>query len=230
MTNDNICSCIDCVVGWKNFKLLSDDELVSINSQRYEAVFKPGESVFKQGTPASSIVFMSGGLAKIYMDTPGNKNFILSINGPGQMIIGPGMYTDSRHIFSMTALNDVRCCFIETGVIKKLVKKNADFAEAILTDISYKSQRYIYKLLSMTQKKMPGRVAEVLLYLADGVFKKDKFIMILTRQELADMSGMAKESVVRILRDFSDEEIISSENQQFEILKKDKLIMICENG
>ncbi len=82
----------------------------------------------------------------------------------------------------------------------------------------------------MTQKKMPGRVAEVLLYLANSVFKKDKFTMFLTRQELADMSGMAKESVVRILKDFSDEEIIFSENKQFGILKKEKLIMICENG
>lgn len=146
------------------------------------------------------------------------------------MIIGPGIYTNSRHIFSVTALNDVRACFIETKFIKDMVKENSDFAESLLKDVSYKAQRNIYKLLSMTQKKMPGRVAEILLYLADKVFESDKFTMILSRQELAEMSGMAKESVVRILKDFADEGIISSGCPQFEILKKDKLIMICENG
>jgi len=160
----------------------------------------------------------------------GNRNFLLSIAAPGEMLIGPGIYTDSRHIFSITALNDVRACFIETRFIKEMVKKNADFAEALLTDVSYKAQSNIYKLLSMTQKKMPGRVAEILLYLADKVFKSDRFTMILTRKELAEMSGMAKESVVRILKDFAEEGIINTACPQFEILKKDKLIMICENG
>ncbi len=230
MTNTNICSCVDCLVGWSNFKHLTKKQLEYVNGKRYEAVFKPGESIFKQGTPASNVVFLSAGLAKIYMDIAGNKSFLMSISGQGELIIGPGMYTDAGHVFSMTALNDVRTCFIETSVIKELVLENPKFAEGLLVDISYKSQRNIYKLMSMTQKKMPGRVAEILLYLANKVFKSDKFTMILTRQELADMAGIAKESVVRILKDFADERIISSGCPQFEILDKDKLIMICENG
>lgn len=230
MAKGNICSCIDCVVGWNNFKTLSKEQLAHVNENRFEAVFRPGENIFKQGSPTSNAVFLSAGLAKVYIEGQGQKNFILSITGPGRMVIGPGLYTDSRHIFSMTAITDARCCFIESNIIKKLVKDNADFADELIRDISYKAQKNIYKLLSMTQKKMPGRVAEVLLYLADVVFKKDKFTMILTRQELADMAAMAKESVVRILKEFSEEGIISTGCPEFEILDKKKLIMICENG
>ncbi|MEZ4999758.1 MAG: helix-turn-helix domain-containing protein [Bacteroidales bacterium] len=75
----------------------------------------------------------------------------------------------------------------------------------------------------MTQKKMPGRVAEILLYLADSVFDSDEFTMLLSRQELADMSGMAKESVVRILKEFSNEGIIDSGCPRFRILDREKL-------
>ncbi|MEE4115291.1 MAG: Crp/Fnr family transcriptional regulator [Marinilabiliaceae bacterium] len=230
MVKGNICNCVDCVEGWRNFKTLTKEQLAFVNENRFEALFKPGENIFKQGSPTSNAVFLSAGLAKVYMEGQGRKDFILSISGPGEMVIGPGLYTDSRHIFSMTAINDARCCFIDAGIIKQLVRDNKDFAEALITDISYKAQRNIYKLLSMTQKKMPGRVAEVLLYLADRVFKKDKFTMILTRQELADMAAMAKESVVRILKEFSDEGIISTGCPEFEIHDKKKLIMICENG
>lgn len=230
MAKGNLCNCVDCVVGWKCFNVLNKDQLAFLNDNRFEATFNPGETIFKQGSPASHAVFLSAGLVKVYLEGQGNKNFLLSVTGTGQMIIGPGIYTNSRHIFSVTALNDVRACFIETKFIKDMVKENSDFAESLLKDLSYKSQKNIYKLLSMTQKKMPGRVAEILLYLADKVFESDKFTMILSRQELAEMSGMAKESVVRILKDFADEGIISSGCPQFEILKKDKLIMICENG
>lgn len=230
MRNGNICSCIDCVVGWKYFQTLTDDQRAFMNENRFEAVFKPGETIFKQGSPATNAVFLSAGLAKTYMEGQGNKSLLLSVASPGQMIIGPGFYTDSRHIFSMTALSDLRACFIEARFIKDMVRENPDFAEDLLGDVSRKAERNMNRLLSMTQKKMPGRVAETLLYLADEVFESDKFTMILSRQELADMSGMAKESVVRILKDFADEGIISSGCPQFEILKKDKLIMICENG
>jgi CRP-like cAMP-binding protein len=230
MVKSNLCDCLDRAVGWKSFECLTAEELTFVNEKRFETVFKPGENIFKQGSPASSAVFLSAGLAKVYMEGQGNKNLLLSIAKPGMMMIGPGIYTNSRHVFSVTALNDVRTCFIEADIIKELVKKNSSFAEALLIDVSEKAQRNIYKLLSMTQKKMPGRVAEILLDLADNVFESDKFTMILSRQELAEMSGMAKESVVRILKDFADEGIISSGCPQFEILKKDKLIMICENG
>lgn len=230
MTKGNLCNCVNCAVGWKSFDVLTHEQLTFLNDNRFEATFKPGEIIFKQGSPASNAVFLSEGMAKVYMEGQGNKNFLLSVAKPGEMIIGPGIYTDSRHIFSLTALNDLRACFIDARFIKDLVKVNSAFAENIVIDISYKAQKNIYKLLSMTQKKMPGRVAEILLYLADKVFESDKFTMILSRQELAEMSGMAKESVVRILKDFADEGIISSGCTNFEILKKDKLIMICENG
>jgi CRP/FNR family transcriptional regulator len=230
MANINLCNCVDCVVGWKCFKGLEKDQLSLLDQNRFEATFKPGENIFKQGSPASNAVFLSSGLAKLYMEGQGDKNFLLSIARPGEMIIGPGIYTNSRHIYSATALNETKTCFIDAKFIKEMVKTNSCFAEALLTDISYDAQKNIFKLLSMTQKKMPGRVAEVILYLANKIFENDKFEMILTRQELAEMSGMAKESVVRILKDFADEGIISSAGHQFEILKKDKLIMICENG
>ena len=230
MGKNNLCSCENCVVGWKYFEVLTEEQLRYVNGRRFETTFRPGENIFKQGSPASNAVFLSAGMAKVYMEGQGNKNFILSIAKPGQMIIGPGLYTNSQHIFSLSALNDVRCCFIDAGVIKELVRESNDFAEALLKDVSQKAQRNIYKLLSMTQKKMPGRVAEILLYLADKVFESDSFTMILSRQELADMAGMAKESVVRILKDLSDEGIISSGCPQFEIIDREKLTMICENG
>lgn len=230
MHSDNLCNCKNCESKWKNFDTLTKEQLEYVNARRFETFFKPGENVFKQGSPTSNAVFLSSGMAKIYMEGQGHKDFILSVAKPGMMIIGPGIYTNSRHIFSMSTLTDVRCCFIESSVIKEMVRKNSDFAEALLEDVSHKAQRNIYKLLSMTQKKMPGRVAEILLYLADQVFESDKFTMILSRQELADMAGMAKESVVRILKELADEGIVSSGCPQFEILNKDKLTMICENG
>lgn len=230
MSNSNICTREESASVWPAFRALTSDELKYVNQYRFEATFKPGEVIFKQGSPASNAVFLLYGLAKVYMEGQGEKNLIINIEKPGKMLIGPGIYTDYRHIYTVSALNDVRACFIDTNVIRKMVKDNSEFAESLLKDISLSSQVNFFKLMSMTQKKMPGRVAEVILYLAEEIFESDEFTMILSRQELADMAGMAKESVVRILKEFSNEGIIDSGCPNFRILDREKLKMISING
>jgi len=230
MAKENICNCVDCDEGWANFKVLTDKELVLLEKSRYEADFRPGEMIIKQSSPASNAVFLRSGMAKIYMEGQGRKNLIVSIAKPGMMLVGPGIYTDSRYSFSVASINEAKVCFISIEVIKDLFRHNKAFAEGILKEMSMISHFYLERLLSMTQKKMPGRVAEVLLYLANEVFNANEFTTLLTRQELADMAGMAKESIVRILKDFSDEGIICSECPDIKILNKDKLQMISDNG
>jgi len=230
MTNENICACANCKDGWKNFTVLSKEQLDFVESKRYEAKFSAGEVIIKQDSPASNVVFLRYGMAKVYMEGQGNKKLIVSIAQPGKMIVGPGIYTDSKHTFSVSALTECIVCFISADVIRMLVKENSEFAEGLITEVSHKAQYNLNRLLSMTQKKMPGRVAEVLLYLADAVYKSDDFKSVLSRQELADLAGMAKESVVRILKDFSDEEIICSDCPGIKILDKEKLKMISING
>jgi len=230
MTKENICNCAECEEGWVNFKILNKQELALLEDNRYEADFRSGEMIIKQSSPASNAVFLRSGMAKIYMEGQGSKNLIISIAKPGMMIVGPGIYTDSRHSFSVSSINGAKVCFISIEVIKSLFMRNKQFAEGVIREMSTAAHFYLNRLLSMTQKKMPGRVAEVLLYLANDVFKSDQFSPLLTRQELADMAGMAKESIVRILKDFSDEGIICSECPDIIIYKKDKLQMISDNG
>ena len=230
MTKENICNCADCEEGWANFRSLNPDQLKTLEANRYEADFRPGEMIIKQSSPASNAVFLRSGMAKIYMEGQGNRNLIVSIARPGMMIVGPGIYTDLRHSFSVASIDNAKACFISVDVLKSLFMQNKNFAEGMIKEMSRMSHFYLERLLSMTQKKMPGRVAEILLYLADQVFGSDEFRPLLTRQELADMAGMAKESIVRILKDFSDEGIICSECPDLKIIDRDKLKMISDNG
>ncbi|MDZ7737627.1 MAG: Crp/Fnr family transcriptional regulator [Bacteroidales bacterium] len=175
MVKENICNCVDCKEGWRGLKSLAEEEFELLERNRYEADFRPGEMILKQSSPASNAVFLRSGMAKIYLEGQGRKNLIISIAKPGMMIMGPGVYTDLRHSFSVSGINEVKACFISVDIIKKLFSTNKVFAEGVIKEMSIMSHFYLDRLLSMTQKKMPGRVAEVLLYLADKVFCSDEF-------------------------------------------------------
>jgi len=223
-------SCETCTHRWKNFQHLTKEELNLVNENRYEATFKPGETIMKQGSPTSNALFMASGMAKTYIEGLNGKNFILSIALPGRLIMGPGAYVDSRHTYSVAAITAVQACFINFEIFRQLVRINGAFAESLIEDISAKSQLTLNRMVSLSQKKMHGRLADTLLYFSDVVFKNDEYEMILSRQELGEMTNMAKECVVRILKELEDSGVIYSDSSKIKILDREKLIRISEKG
>jgi CRP/FNR family transcriptional regulator len=223
-------SCQDCTVGWKNFTHLTKSEFRMINENRYEATFKPEEIIIKQGSPTSSALFLASGMAKTYIEGFLGKNLIMNIVKPGRMIIGPGAYVNMRHTYTVAALTKVHACFINWEILKNIIRANSLFAESILEDISAKAMKMHTRMVNLTQKKMPGRLAEVLLYFSDEIYKSDEYEMILSRQELGEMTNMAKESVVRIMKELEDMGVINSDASKIIILNKEKLVQISEQG
>jgi CRP-like cAMP-binding protein len=225
-----ISSCETCTRRWKNFQHLTKEELNLVNDNRYEATFKPGEILMKQGSPTSNALFMASGLAKTYIEGQNGKNFILSIALPGRLILGPGAYVDSRHTYTVAAITSVQACFINFEIFRHLVRVNGAFAEGLLEDISAKSLGSLTRMVNLSQKKMHGRLADALLYFSDIVFKNDEYEMILSRQELGEMTNMAKECVVRILKELEDSGVIYSDSSKIKILDRDKLVQISVKG
>jgi CRP/FNR family transcriptional regulator, polysaccharide utilization system transcription regulator len=223
-------SCEGCTHGWKNFEHLKKNELQMINDNRYEATFKPGEIMIKQGSPTSNALFLSNGMAKMYIEGGTGKNFIIGVALPGMLVIGPGAYVNSRHTYSVSAITTVQACFISFEIFKHLVRENGEFAEGMLEDISVKSLQSHLRMVSLSQKRMSGRVADALLYFSNEIFRSDEYEMIFSRQELGEMTSMAKECVVRILKEFEDSGVVYSDSSKVKILDRDKLVQISERG
>lgn len=222
--------CEKCSGNWINFSHLSKEEMHLLNESRFEAAFKPGEMMIKQGSPATHALFMATGLAKIYIEGFSGKNFMLGIALPGKLILSPGAYTLSRHSFSVTSLSHVQACFVSLDILRKLVRENGMFADSLVKDISEKFYAAHSRMVSQSHKRMSGRLAEILLYFANDVFQNDEYEMILSRQELGEMATMAKECVVRILREFEDSGIIYSDSSRIKILNRGKLELISQKG
>lgn len=222
--------CESCTRGWKNFEHLTKNELQMINSNRYEATFKPGEIMIKQGSPTSNALFLANGMAKMYIEGNTGKNFIIGIALPGMLVMGPGAYVNSRHTYSVSAITTVQACFIGFDIFKQLVRENGEFAEGMLEDLGLKSLQSHTRMVNLSQKRMSGRVADALLYFSDEVFRSNEYEMVFSRQELGEMTSMAKECVVRILKEFEDSGVVYSDSSKIKILDKERLLQISEKG
>ncbi len=225
-----VTNCVECTRLCDTFRYLKDEELELLNENKHEVKYKSGEIILKQGTAMTHIVTFSRGMAKIYLEGYNNRDLILKIQKPTEVVAGPGMYVDGRHHFSMAALVDSSVCMFDINAFKQVVRLNATFMEAFIAELSKRSIGYFNKFVSLTQKQMHGRIADALIYLAEEIFCTNPFDMLISRQDLADITGMSKESACRILKEFKNEGIISVKGDRIEILN-DKLIKnISLNG
>ncbi len=86
------------------------------------------------------------------------------------------------------------------------------------------------KLVTFSMKQLPGRVADLLRYFSEEVFKSNEFTVSLTRQEMAELIGTTKESLIRTLNEFKNDRIIDLDGKNIKILSNDLIKVLSEIG
>ena len=222
--------CTGCELKSPLFCYLNEDDLELVDKNKITVHFNKGETIRKQGTYMSHVISVNSGLAKLYLEGIEHRNAIIRIVKPTTFIGGPGIYLDQRHHFSVTALMNTVVCFIDLNVFKEIIDSNKTFSTEFMKDFSRNTLSVYNRLLSLTQKQMPGRMADTLIYLFDEIFGARKFTMHLSRQDISELSGMSKDSAVKILREFQNDGIINLTDNEMELLNPEALRRISRTG
>jgi CRP/FNR family transcriptional regulator len=226
------CCCKNCFKTDEDNLLssLTMDELDFLIDGKQQINYKPGETIIKQNTNSTYVVCMREGLAKVYVEGVKGKNLVVKLIGRLDFVTGGGLFNGNIQHFTITAMTPVTCCLIDSSKLTKLFSENNRFAVELLRHHTKQNNILLNKLVNLTQKYMPGRVADTLLYLKNDIYKTNPFTIPLTRQDLADMSNMTKESLVRILQQFKSSELIRSQGNTFEVLDENALLSVSKNG
>ncbi len=224
------CNCIGCLAMYMPFSSLSEEELHFLQKRKYIVTYNTGETIVKQGSAMTHLACFYSGLAKVYLEGLNGHNLILQLLKKGDLIIGPGIYTDYRHHFSISSLARSIVCFIDLKDFVRLLKSNASFAEQCHHAENLKKIYTLNRVVSLTQKQMSGRIAEALLYLHDSIYRTNPFKIDITRRELGDLTALSKESVIRILKQFSREKVIDLNGSRIEILDMEAIKRFSEVG
>jgi CRP/FNR family transcriptional regulator, polysaccharide utilization system transcription regulator len=223
-------NCLACKNRSDIFNSLASHELEKVDCQRVSIHYNPGEVIFKQGAPCHNFICITSGLVKIYIEHDNSHNIILGLIRPINYIFEPGAFVDQRHHFTAVASEETSACLVDVDIMQSLMRSNPEFATEFIGKISIQAIELFNKISSYTQKHVYGRVADMLLYLTRRVYETNPFDLTISRQDLADLSGMTKESVIRVLKKFKDDNIISLEGNHLEILNLQKLEAISKSG
>jgi len=219
------CKDISCAAAVLNTKQLG---LVASNSQ--ESFLKKGEVILHEGSLTSHIIYLKTGLAKEYIEHPGEREQILQIVKEHTYLGLPSLFGDRINHYSYAALEDCKICYIDINKFNSLVRENGNFAYEILVSTSRDSLNNINRFLHRSQKKIFGRVADAILYFSKIIYETNQFELPFSRQEFADLIGVSRESATRVLIKFKSEGIIALKGRSITIVNPEILEQISQTG
>jgi len=223
-------ACSHCSMASPVFRYLNPEEIAKIEHNRIEVAFNPGETIIKSGTQKTHVMSFNQGLAKISMEGRDGKNFILDFIQSQSFFSGPGLFIDNKHHFTITAVEACHLCLIEMNPFLDVMRGNAAMAFAFIEN----SNRYVLNLVNKMEglliKHQHGRVAEALLYLRKELYKNNPFERSISKNDMAEMTGLSKDSISRILHEFTNDGLMRISGTKFHLLKEDMLEQISNNG
>lgn len=222
-----------CTISVKHcrcFEKLTDAEAAMLEQNSVQITYKKGEVICKQGAFASNIMLMEEGLAKVFIET-GTNSLILKIIPTGNFIgIASVSEEYNTYHYSATAYIESVVRQIDLDFFRKLLSQNSAFAKEIIDILSSNSLQIYGRFFCLTQKQAYGRLADIILCLADRVFKANEFDLPISRRDLAELSGMSQETVIRMLNKFINDELIYLDGKKFKVLDPERLTQISEKG
>jgi CRP/FNR family transcriptional regulator len=212
------------------FSYLEDPSIEELCDHKEEQFFRKGEIINHEGEKISNFKYLKSGLVKLYRRTPAGEEQVITITRPFEFVSNMSIFSETRYQYSVSALEDSVVCMVKLDFIKELFLKNGGFAMSLLTKISRISDKIISQTLDIRQKNLIGRVAFVLLYFTNDIYKSRVFDLPVSRKEIADYIGMSTANVIRTLSEFKKEGIIRVFGKTIEVVELEKLEVIARHG
>lgn len=228
IVNNNQCK--DCAVKSSPVFNLNEEELEILCNNSTEIIFQKGERIIKQGTFTQNVVFIKSGIVKQHLTGPIGKDEILKIE-KGPVFVGvTDVFAHKTHSYSVTALNNTVTCFIDFPGYKYLVEHNGKFALEVLKTMSVGIVNHYKHCVYKIQKQLTAILAEALIYFADDIFENDEFQLPLTRSEFGEYIGTTRETVTKIIHEFTIGNIIEVDGRNIKLTNKQILRKISKAG
>lgn len=203
------------------FQSLSEEELALVRASKTQVLFRRGDTLAKQGTFSSYILFVVNGLCRQYIEGFTSKTFNLRIVQPGEFIGLSAVFNKNVFNYSAVAITDCHAFLVEKDAIMSVIEKNGRFGMNIISRYCEQNANLYSTLQSVLYKQMNGRMAETLLYLDSLRASHTDIFQLLSRREIADFAGVSVESAVKLLKNFEKDGLI--ELHEREIVIKERI-------
>lgn len=189
--------------------MMIDLDLLIAHGGNFKKIAK-GNTIFREGTTCNFYYQLVTGRVLWLNITDEGKAFIQTVIDPGECFGELPLFDNEPYAASAIADEDSVVIRIHKPVFEQLIKENSDihfkFTRLLVQRVRFK----IIILKSLASHHPPIMINALLNYLKKENlnFCGDRNQLNLTRQQIADMTGLRVETVIRSMRQMHDDGIL----------------------
>jgi CRP/FNR family cyclic AMP-dependent transcriptional regulator len=178
-----------------------EDQLRTLTTMVVRKSLPRGAMVMAAGDPTDSLYIVISGRLKVMMSDADGKEVILSILGPGEFFGEMGLIDDAPRSASVVCIEPCELLSISKRDFSKCLADSFDMAMAVMRGLVHRLREADRKIGSLALLDVYGRVARLLLDMADNVDGQKVVTKRLPKQDIAKMIGASREMVSRVMKD-----------------------------
>ncbi|HEX5167659.1 MAG TPA: Crp/Fnr family transcriptional regulator [Cyclobacteriaceae bacterium] len=219
-----------------NFRLTTNQIFDGLTTEEQETLmesgvthtYKKGEIIFREGGIPTGIYYVNSGRVKKYKATVKGGEQIFYVCGEGELLGYHALLGEERYPDSAATIENGRITFIPKENFLQVLRNSSVLSNRLLKALGHEFSLFINSITNLATKTVRERLAFDLLIL-DEKFKapgkRDQPGEInMSRTDLANMVGTAKESLVRLLQDFKKIGLIEKTDKTIMVLDKKGMI------
>ena len=216
--------------GFPLFKPLTYQEHIQLKVDKTYQIYSKNEVVYQECSRLKGFFCITKGILKLYKTGADGKEQILRFVQTGKIIGYNALICGEPSFTSAQAMEKSVLCHVPFKTLLALFQNNWQFAQSMLLIACQELSETTKYLTNIAQKKARENLAEVLLSLGHK-FDTDHSNTLqipLTRQDLADVTGTVKETVIRLLSEFRKENLIDTRGGRIKLLDVPRLQKIAD--
>ncbi len=187
-------------------------ELEKLSKERETKTFKKKEFIFQEGSLPRRLFFVASGKVKTFKTNDIGKEYITQIFKTGDFLGYHELLTETKYTHTAVAIEESEVSFIPKEDFTVLLHNNRDFSTQFIKMLANNVEENEERLLSLAYNSIRKRVAEALVKLYHQYKKGDSARITILREDLAALVGTAKETVIRTLTEFKNDDLLKIES------------------
>jgi CRP-like cAMP-binding protein len=178
-----------------------------------ERSYPKGSVILFEDDPGDALYLVASGQVKVVLIGEDGREVILSVLGEGAFFGEMALLDDEPRSAHVIAMEDSIVLALRREDFRARLRASPEVAIALLKELSRRLRRADDQIGSLVLLDVGGRVAELLVRLADEE-GADRITRKLTHATIAQMIGSSRETVSRTMRDLQDKNLVAVTRQE----------------
>ena len=206
------------------FTRLDDDVLESISRLMVKRTVEKNEIIWIEQDSAKTVYFVVSGQIKLFKMSTDGREQIVRLARPGDCFGHTGAFNGGSNPESAQAMISSVLWGLAKNDLETLLWDHKQLALNTIRAMAIEMHHYMSLVEDLSLRRVSGRLARLLLeHSSEGVFNEP---LILTRGDMASMTGTVREVFGRSLKVLEENGIIESHRHQIIIKDVDTLKMM----